>query len=82
MYYIVLIELSESMFIITWYTSLYVCCRAVRNRFLARCRKQIGDLCLLVDMPNEAVVQYQAAMDLLKAAGDDLWVGCKYILSI
>lgn len=49
--------------------------RVVRNRFIARCRKRIGDLCMLVDMPHDAVLQYQASLELLRAIGDEFWVG-------
>ena len=30
---------------------------------------------MLVDLPHEAVVQYQASLELLDAIGDAFWVG-------
>ena len=53
--------------------------RAVRNRFTARGRKKIGDLCLLVDQPNDAIVHYEGCMELLKATGDEFWVGGLFV---
>ncbi|KAK2184647.1 hypothetical protein NP493_259g02024 [Ridgeia piscesae] len=52
--------------------------RTYRKRYQGRLRKQTGDLCLLAGLPGEAVLQYQAALDILKVAADWLWVAACY----
>lgn len=45
-----------------------------KKKCLGRMRKHIGDLCLLVGSPSEALSNYSAAIDLLRPASDLLWL--------
>lgn len=48
--------------------------KSFKKKCLGRMRKHIGDLCLLVGCPSEALSNYSAAIDLLRAVSDLLWL--------
>jgi hypothetical protein len=37
-------------------------------------RKHIGDLCLLAGLPQEALMAYHSALDVLRVSQDHLWI--------
>ncbi|CAG0920364.1 unnamed protein product [Notodromas monacha] len=49
--------------------------RSNKKRCLGRAKKQQADLCLQAGLPFDAMVQYNAAAELLRGANDWLWLG-------
>lgn len=45
-----------------------------KKRLLGRIKKQIGDLSLLAGHPSEALTHYGSAVEILRGAGDYLWL--------
>ena len=48
--------------------------KSFKKKCLGRMRKHIGDLCLLIGSPSEALTNYSASIDLLRPSSDLLWL--------
>lgn len=49
---------------------------ASKRQLQGRHRKHVGDLCMLTGMLKEALLNYHASIDLLRAINDGLWLAC------